>query len=101
MEAARPTLALIGHGTDGSDGLERGVHLRWAFRREMGFPPGGFSLYRRATRAPKFQCFSFGRIPLGDHAGVTLGEKRTPITIESAKPIRALEISVARGDALL
>jgi hypothetical protein len=27
--------------------MEPGVHLRWGFARELGFPPGGFWLYRR------------------------------------------------------
>src|SRR3989304_4937742 len=31
--------------------LENGVHLRWLFRPELGFPFGGFSLYRRAHLA--------------------------------------------------
>jgi hypothetical protein len=48
------SLALIGHGTTGTDrngqnDVERGIHLRWAFRREMGFPPGCFRLYRRPS----------------------------------------------------
>lgn len=47
-------LALIGHGTTGTDrnrrdDVERGIHLRWAFRREMGFPLGCFRLYRRPS----------------------------------------------------
>lgn len=28
--------------------LENGVHVRWLFRPELGFPFGGLSLYRRA-----------------------------------------------------
>lgn len=27
--------------------MEPGIHLRWAFRTELGFPLGGFDLYRR------------------------------------------------------
>ncbi len=46
-------LGMVGRGTlggerraDGSD-LESGVHLRWQTSPELGFPPGGFDLYRR------------------------------------------------------
>lgn len=31
-------LKLIGHGTNGSDGIESGIHLRWAFNHKLGFP---------------------------------------------------------------
>lgn len=31
-------LRLIGHGTNGSDGIEEGIHLRWAFNDKLGFP---------------------------------------------------------------
>jgi len=32
------TLSMIAHGTDGSDGLEAGIHLRWSFDQALGFP---------------------------------------------------------------
>ena len=31
MSNRAPFLALIGHGTLGNDGIESGIHLRWAF----------------------------------------------------------------------
>src|SRR5215213_602447 len=40
---------MIWHGTDGSDGLESGVHLRWQFDTRLGFPLEGFYLYRRSS----------------------------------------------------
>lgn len=54
MNISKPFLALIGHGTTGKDktgkdDIEPGIHLRWAFRREMGFPLGCFRLYRRQS----------------------------------------------------
>lgn len=45
------TLSMIAHGTDGSDGLETGIHLRWSFDPALGFPLDGFRLYRRASLA--------------------------------------------------
>lgn len=41
-------LKLIGFGTDGSDGIEPGVHLRWGFDHKLGFPHC-FKLYRRKS----------------------------------------------------
>ena len=32
------TVKLIGHGTNGLDGIESGIHLRWAFNHKLGFP---------------------------------------------------------------
>lgn len=40
-------LAMVGIWWDGSHPDEAGVHLRWAFRSDLPFPPGGFDLYRR------------------------------------------------------
>lgn len=39
---------MIGHGTNGSDGIEEGIHLRWSFNDKLGFPPC-FELYRRES----------------------------------------------------
>jgi hypothetical protein len=44
-----PLFCLVSHGTDGSDKLEPGVHLRWQFDRRLGFPSDGFYLYRRRS----------------------------------------------------
>jgi hypothetical protein len=53
-------LGIIGHGTTGADGIEPGIHLRWQFRPELGFPLGGFQLYRRPSgAAPKPLCYWF------------------------------------------
>ncbi len=47
MGSSEPLLALVGLGIADYDGIEAGVHLRWQFRREVGFPTKCFSLYRR------------------------------------------------------
>jgi hypothetical protein len=38
--------------------LRNGIHLRWAFRRELGFPWHGFFLYRRRHRPGDPLCLS-------------------------------------------
>lgn len=44
---------------DGSD-LEPGIHLRWQMAPELGFPPGGFDLYRRRENNGHYwHCGSF------------------------------------------
>lgn len=53
-----PLFSLISHGTDGSDKLEPGVHLRWQFDRRLGFPLGGFKLYRRRS-CSRNACIDF------------------------------------------
>ena len=53
-------LSMIGLGTTSgqrrADGslMEAGVHLRWQMGEEMGFPPGGFDLYRREQNLDQF-----------------------------------------------
>ena len=42
------TVKLIGHGTNGSDGIESGIHLRWAFNHKLGFPDC-IRLFRRPS----------------------------------------------------
>lgn len=39
--------------------MERGVHLRWHLGRDLGFPPGGFDVYRRRHDPGKPICASF------------------------------------------
>lgn len=55
---AVPSLSMISHGTDGSDGLESGIHLRWQFDNRLGFPLQGFYLYRRRS-CSKTVCINF------------------------------------------
>lgn len=59
-------LGLIGRGTlggrqraDGSD-LEPGIHLRWQISPALGFPQGGFDVYRRDEANDNYwQCGAF------------------------------------------
>lgn len=55
-------LSMIAHGTDGRDGIEAGVHLRWQFDPKLGFPPSGFYLFRRPTCSIKPICLDFDKI---------------------------------------
>ena len=56
---------LIAHGTDASDGIEPGVHLRWAFYHKLGFPPEGFYLYRSPSDLNNRICFEIGKLETG------------------------------------
>ena len=65
-------LGMAGRGSRGeqarADGsiLEEGVHLRWQMTPELGFPSGGFDVYRRGENYRKFlRCGSFREIDLG------------------------------------
>ncbi|MFZ5760361.1 MAG: fibronectin type III domain-containing protein [Thermodesulfobacteriota bacterium] len=58
----RPLIALLSHGTDGSDNLERGIHLRWAFNPKMGFPLRGFRLSRRERDDNSKFCLNFSAL---------------------------------------
>jgi len=53
---------MIWHGTDGSDGLETGIHLRWQFDPRLGFPLEGFYLHRRSN-CSRTNCTEFGDFP--------------------------------------
>jgi len=43
-----PAINVVGHGTNGSDGIARGIHLRWAFNDKLGFPEC-IRLFRRES----------------------------------------------------
>jgi hypothetical protein len=36
--------------------LGNGIHLRWSFKREIGFPWYGYYLFRRIHRKGEFDC---------------------------------------------
>ena len=54
-------LGLQGARADGTEAtfdgqtMQQGIHLRWAFAPELGFPPGGFWLCRRVAQASEKQ----------------------------------------------
>lgn len=54
-------LKMTGHGTSGSDGIEPGIHLRWAFDDKLGFP-SCFKLYRRPSDLNNLLVFDFNQI---------------------------------------
>jgi hypothetical protein len=83
----RPIIAMVGHGTDGSEGIERGIHVRWAFRREVGFPQGGFCLYRRLAQKPPAACFDFDHVGRGKHNDISVYAESFVLSISSAAPI--------------
>ncbi len=84
----RPILAMVGLGTDGSDDLEPGIHLRWGFCREVGFPPNGFCLYRRPAQKPPIVCFDFDSLlEVRDRKSVTVRSESLELTISSDTPI--------------
>ena len=60
--------------------LVDGVHLRWAFKRELGFPWHGFYLFRRHHRRADEQCLS----------GVLRGTRSGPWPSRSMSTPRAL-----------
>ncbi len=65
MALQTPNVVMIGLGSDGDrpanqiqPPLVDGIHLRWAFKRQLGFPWYGFYLYRRPHQAGTPQCLS-------------------------------------------
>jgi hypothetical protein len=48
--------------------LVEGIHLRWSFKRELGFPWHGFYLFRRTHRTSRPACFKrfFWNLPAGN-----------------------------------
>lgn len=57
---ADPRLSLRALGTMGDPQIEDGIHLRWSFAPELGFPPGGFRLFIRAASAAKLEAAHVG-----------------------------------------
>lgn len=65
MPLQTPRLVMVGLGSRGDvppDAIQPklldGVHLRWAFPRELGFPWYGFYLFRRDHRRSEMWCIS-------------------------------------------
>jgi hypothetical protein len=64
---------------DGSN-IESGVHLRWQVAPELGFPPGGFDLYRRVENFGHFlRCGTFREADV-------VGVRWTPDKDEHVRP---------------
>ena len=54
LQGAQLTMTSLGLAVP--DQIEAGVHLRWAMAAGLGFPSGGFDLYRRPHLAPSPSC---------------------------------------------
>jgi hypothetical protein len=66
MTGAIPKIALIGLSSDGSEGIEPGIHVRWDFPAKLGFPPDGVHLYRwEVTAVQVLSCVTPGNEPPG------------------------------------
>ena len=76
-----PRLALTGAGFLGDTETEDGVHLRWSFDPDLGFPTTGFTLWIRRAGRPERGKVSFAELaaqlqtrtaPAGVTEGVTV-----------------------------
>ncbi len=76
-----PRLTLTGAGFLGDPEAQDGVHLRWSFDPELGFPPEGFTLWFRRAAREHLRKVSFASLaeqlegqpaPAGVAAGVTV-----------------------------
>ncbi len=74
-------LSMVGLGTSGgqlrADGstMESGVHLRWQIGESLGFPPGGFDLYRRRQNLDLYaRCGTLAVTDLGEIFWVPVSE---------------------------
>jgi hypothetical protein len=78
MALQTSNLTLVGHGSakdvppnSEQPPLVDGIHLRWAFKRELGFPWHGFYLFRRVHDPGTLSWLSqhIGKLPKGPWAG--------------------------------
>ncbi len=91
-------LTMVGVATAGQSDLARGIHLRWAFRPEMGFPPHGFMLFRKPSKSSEEICLKkvlAGRPPVSN-AGYRTGSR--DLEFESHYPLRLVDRFPAAGD---
>ena len=65
MALQTQNLVMVGLGIQGDSPpnplqppLVNGIHLRWAFKRDLGFPWYGYYLFRRLHRAGEPLCLS-------------------------------------------
>src|SRR5262245_46321487 len=56
MRLQHTRLTMTGLGLAVADQIEAGIHLRWHMDHRLGFPPGGFRLYRRKHLTPDELC---------------------------------------------
>jgi hypothetical protein len=92
------TLAMVAVGTTGEPALRPGIHLRRAFEAAAGFPPFGFALFRKRSKASQLTCLSIvlaGQQPTAN-AGYRTGNRL--IQIHSDRPLRFVDQFPAGGD---
>jgi hypothetical protein len=96
---ARPSIALVAlPNKNGSDrALESGVHLRWGFRRELGFPLMGFRVFRRESRVPPVSCVWLSKAEVISDYEVRVANEGDVIALTSAEPLRRSAKAVRWG----
>lgn len=78
--------------------LADGMHLRWAFARELGFPWWGFHLYRRPSlRDDKRTCLARGFLDAQRQEGTTTSVAIGPGTLSSDRPLNFTDDFPASG----
>lgn len=84
--------------------LKDGIHLRWSFQRELGFPWHGFYLFRRTHHPGKWQCvqevlssLQAGRLTT-NRLSTSMGEfssDRTLLLTDDFAPLGMVEFDLA------
>ncbi|MCQ6557242.1 hypothetical protein NNL21_00850 [Paenibacillus mendelii] len=94
-------------GTDLQPPLPDGVHLRWGFRREKGFPWPGFYLFRRMRREIERGCLgsSFGQFESNVLVEWDIGSGKlssdVPLeSVDNFSPAGRKDVSLASGSYL-
>jgi hypothetical protein len=88
----KPILAMVVHGTDGSDGITSGIHLRWAFHYKFGFPPEGFKLYKRKSNLKNKNCIEIESIDAPKEKTNIIESPDKQITFKSFSPDEPVNI---------
>src|SRR3954469_20744969 len=70
----------------GQPALPNGIHCRWLFAPERGFPWFGFYLFRRESQPRQPRCLSLDLHPLRPGTSQSLRLQTRPGPLSSAKP---------------
>ncbi|HEY4575897.1 MAG TPA: hypothetical protein VIJ26_18095, partial [Thermoanaerobaculia bacterium] len=71
----------------GQPALPDGIHCRWMFAPERGFPPFGFFLLRRESQPRQPRCLSLDLRPLHPGASKSLSLETPLGRLSSSKPL--------------
>ena len=99
-------LSMVGLGTNGgqarADGstLERGIHLRWQIDDRLGFPSGGFDIYRREQDLTPYACCSQVTVTPAGSIRLTPATPGMTCTLADFSSSGAASPAVACGSAL-